>query len=309
MERRTYPLRDGDLAAVHFGHTSNPLKLVFLHANGFDALAYRSVLEPLGVHAMAVDLRGHGRTALPAEPRRLKSWTTFRDDVLELFEHHIPRPVMLAGHSLGAVTGMLAARRLGARITGYVGMDPPLPPPVWRVMTFVPGHRALVRRAFPLARAAGKRRSVFPDRAAAWEHFHGRGAYRRFPDAVLRDFLEDGLLDSGEGVRLACAPAWESAIYTAWPRDAVRAVRHLPPFSRVVFAGINAPSTDGSRRAVARALGPDRVMRLDECGHLFPLERPEIATAILRDALQEVSLALPGMARPQRRTAEPRPRR
>ena len=304
MERRTYPLRDGDLAAVHFGRTSNPLKLVFLHANGFNALAYRSVLEPLGVHVMAVDLRGHGRTTLPAVPGKLRSWTTFRDDVLELFEHHIDQPVMLAGHSLGAVTGVLAARGLRQSITGFVGMDPPLPPPTWRVMTFVPGHRALVRRAFPLARAAGKRRNTFPDRAAAWEHYHGRGAYKRFPDAVLRDFLEDGLLDGVEGVRLACAPAWERAIYAAWPRDAMRAVRHLPRFSRVVFAGINAPSTNGSRRAVARAMGPDRVMRLEECGHLFPLERPEIATAVLQDALQEVALA-----RPRRKTAEPRPRR
>ena len=294
MERRTYPLQDGESAAVHFGRTSNPLKLVFLHANGFDALAYRSVLEPLGVHAAALDLRGHGRSALPADPNRLRGWQPFRDDLVEFFERHVDRPVLLAGHSLGAVAGMLAARRLGRRIHGYCGLDPVLLPSLWRFAAALPGYRAYARRRFGLARAAGRRRAEFGSREEAFAHYCGRGAYRRFPDAVLRDYLEDGLLPTGGGeYRLACAPLWEQAIFTAQTHDAVGAAKFLPRFSRVVFAGHGAPSTPGSREAVARALGPDRVARLEECGHLFPLERPELATAILRDALQEVALALP----------------
>ena len=305
MQRRTYSLAAGDIAAVHFGRASNPLKMVFLHANGFNAAAYARALEPLGRHVMAVDLRGHGRTRLPADPRALRSWDRFASDVVELFERHIERPVLLAGHSLGAVTGMLTARRLGERVSGLVALDPPLPPLLWQALTLVPGHRRPLARMFPPARIAGRRRERFPSREAAWEHFHGRGAYRRFSDPVLRDFLGDGLRpdpDAGpEGVRLACAPAWERAIYMAWPRDAVRAARALPRHSRVVFAGIGAPSTQGSRARIARLLGPDRVARLEECGHLFPLERPEIATAILDDALREVALVRAAPVRRGRR--------
>ena len=291
MQRRTYPLASGDMAAVHFGRVSNPLKLVFLHANGFCGQAYASVLEPLGVHAMAVDLRGHGRTTLPANPRDLKSWTTFRDDVVELFERHIPRPVVVAGHSLGAASAILAARKLGPRMSGYVGLDPVILGPLWGAVARMPGYRAYAKRRLPLARNAGNRRAEFASREAAFDHYHGRGAYKRFPDAVLRDYVAGGTLPSGDGVRLACEPAWEQAIFVAQAHDILGNAKFLPRFSRILFAGRGAPQTPGARERIARTLGPDRVARDMDVGHLFPLERPEMATQVLRDALQEVALA------------------
>ena len=283
------------MAAVHFGRVSNPLKLVFLHANGFNALAYASVLEPLGVHAMAVDLRGHGRSTLPAVAKDLRNWLTFRDDVVELFERHIAydqkRPLVLAGHSLGAATGILAARKLGRRISGYAGLDPVVLGPLWRVVASLPGYRAYTKRRLPLARGAGNRRAEFASREAAFAHYQGRGAYKRFPDQVLRDYLTDGMRADGNGVRLSCAPAWEQAIFVAQAHDVIGAAKFLPRFSRILFAGRGAPQTPGARERIARVLGPDRVARDMEVGHLFPLERPELATQVLRDTLQEVALA------------------
>ena len=297
MERRTYPLSSGDMAAVHFGRTSNPLKLVFLHANGFNALSYASVLEPLGVHAMAVDLRGHGRTTLPADPKALRNWLTFRDDVVELFERHIAhdprRPVVLAGHSLGAATGILAARKLGRRISGYAGLDPVILGPLWRFVASLPGYRAYTKRRMPLARGAGNRRAEFGSKEAAFAHYNGRGAYKRFPDQVLRDYLTDGMRSVEGSVRLACEPAWEQAIFVAQAHDVIGAAKFLPRFSRIMFAGRGAPQTPGAREAIAKTLGPDRVARDMEVGHLFPLERPELATEVLKGALQEVALARP----------------
>jgi len=285
------------MAAVHFGRTANPLKLVFLHANGFCGEAYAQVLEPLGVHAMAVDLRGHGRTTLPANPRQLKSWNLFRDDVVELFEEHIHSPVLLAGHSLGAVTGILAARKLGTRIQGYVGFDPVLLPAGWRYVAALPGYRAYSKRRFALARNAGRRRDQFESREVAYNHYHGRGVYKRFQDAVLRDYLSGGLIADGDQMRLACAPAWEQAIFIAQTHDAFKAARGLPRFSRIMFAGKGAPHTPGSRKAMARIIGPNRIARDESVGHLFPLEKPEMARHILADALQEIALAKP--SRPQ----------
>lgn len=293
MERRTYdlPARGGAVAGVHFGRTSNPLKLVFLHANGFCAQSYANVLEPLGVHALAIDLRGHGRTTLPADPGDLKSWNLFRDDVVTFFDAHVDAPVMLAGHSLGAVTGILAARKLGKHIHSFVGFDPVLLPRAWRYVARLPGYRAYSKRRFSLARNAGRRRDIFESREAAFAHYQGRGAYKRFPEAVLRDYLAGGLRAEGDHFRLACAPAWEQAIFIAQTHDALGAARALPRFSRIVFAGRGAPHTPGSRKAMAKALGPDRISQDVELGHLFPFERPELATEVLRAALTEVGFA------------------
>ena len=44
---------------------------------------------------------------------------------------------------------------------------------------------------------------------------------------------------------------------------------------------------------MAKILGPNRIARDETLGHLFPLEKPEIATSALQDALQEIALARP----------------
>jgi len=83
-ERKFYELRDGRMSAVHFGDTSNPAQLVMLNANGFNGYSYKTIIEPLGVHAIALDMRGHGMSELPTDVAALKNWDVFRDDITGL---------------------------------------------------------------------------------------------------------------------------------------------------------------------------------------------------------------------------------
>ena len=105
--RRNYELRDGALSALHFGNTNEPLRLVLLHANGFNAQSYRAVLEPLGVHSVAFDMRGHGHSRGLPQPPNMLNWHVFRDDCVEFFERYLPGltdgSVVLAGHSLSLI--------------------------------------------------------------------------------------------------------------------------------------------------------------------------------------------------------------
>src|SRR5215469_5712931 len=113
--RRMIPIRspagDGEMAVLDFGDGGRPVDIVFLHANGFNAPTYRSVLAPLSAcrRLIAPDLRGHGATTLAAEPRNRRSWSDLRDDVLALIEALDAPPVTLAGHSMGATLALMAA--------------------------------------------------------------------------------------------------------------------------------------------------------------------------------------------------------
>ena len=66
---RTIPLpaRGGAMAALEFGPAGRPVDIVFSHANGFNALTYRTILAPLAadLRILAIDLRGHGASTLP----------------------------------------------------------------------------------------------------------------------------------------------------------------------------------------------------------------------------------------------------
>ena len=75
MRRFRLDLKDGETSGIAFGDPVRPVDVLFLHATGFNAVCYQSILEPLGgqMHAAALDIRGHGRSRLPANPRKLHS--------------------------------------------------------------------------------------------------------------------------------------------------------------------------------------------------------------------------------------------
>ena len=74
----------GEMAVLDFGDPARPVDLIFAHANGFNAYAYRSLLQPLSgaLRIWAPDLRGHGQTRLPARPEGRRCWKDHRDDLI-----------------------------------------------------------------------------------------------------------------------------------------------------------------------------------------------------------------------------------
>jgi len=191
--RREYVLRDGVLSALHFGDVTEPVQLVFLHANGFNALSCRSFLASLDVHSVAFDMRGHGHSRHMPQPNTIANWHIFRDDCVEFFDRPLPQladgPVVLAGHSFGAVSAILSAPYLRDKIYGYAGFDPVSVPFRARLISAFSTGRKIMKSRVPIMRNAGRRRSVFDSPEAAFERWHGRGAFRGMQDDVLRDYI------------------------------------------------------------------------------------------------------------------------
>jgi pimeloyl-ACP methyl ester carboxylesterase len=81
----------GELAGIEFGDPIKPFAAVWIHATGFNAMTYQSMLAPLGLRqrVAALDLRGHGRSTMPAKPGRMKSWHRYRDDVIEFLADYL----------------------------------------------------------------------------------------------------------------------------------------------------------------------------------------------------------------------------
>ena len=78
----------GTLSVLDFGDPKRPVDLVFVHANGFNAMTYRSLLAPLSgsLRIWAPDLRGHGATVLPTGVEGRRSWADHRDDLVSLLD-------------------------------------------------------------------------------------------------------------------------------------------------------------------------------------------------------------------------------
>lgn len=268
------------------------MDLVFAHANGFNARTYRTLLQPLAARwrILAPDLRGHGRTDLPTRIDRRRGWADHRDDLCALLDRLDGPPVVMAGHSMGATAGLLAAARRPDRVAGLVLLDPI----IWSravVLAFqTPGLDRLSSR-IPLARNALRRRARFDSRDQALAAYRGRGAFKDWPDAVLRDYLADGLIetaDGEDGLTLACAPSWEASNYAAQAHDPWSALARYPGPTHILRA---------ARPRVCAVEGPDRrrprvsVDTLEDATHFFPMLEPDR----VRDALaRSLAAARPG---------------
>ena len=118
--------RGGEMAVLDFGPAGRPVDVVFSHANGFNARTYRTILGPLAaeLRILALDLRGHGATTIPAVVEGRQGWDEFRDDLLALLAAETDGPVVLAGHSMGGTSSLLATAAAPERVRSLVLFDP-----------------------------------------------------------------------------------------------------------------------------------------------------------------------------------------
>lgn len=274
----------GEMHLLDFGPQDRPVDVVFVHANGFNARTYRTILAPLAssLRIVAPDLRGHGLTTLPAHHPGRMSWRPFRDDLLALLEAiDAPAPV-LASHSMGGTVALLAAARLPVRVKALALFDPVMWGAVGVTLSHLPWSAALARKRAPIAVTAARRRSVFESRAAVMASYRGRGAFKGWPEAMLADYVADGVREREDGqVELACRPDWEALNYATHAHDPYAALRRFGgPVS--ILKGVRNSTCRIKDEAAFERRHPNVAITTVEGGdHFFPMKRPEL----VRDAL------------------------
>ena len=269
----------GEMAVLDFGDAKRPVDLVFVHANGFNAATYRSLLAPLSssLRILAPDLRGHGLTRLPTDAVARRGWGDHRDDLVALLDSLDGPPVALAGHSMGGTSALLAAAERPGKVSRMVLFDPVV---LSRPMTLalgLPGLRHLARR-MPLVKGALKRRARFDTRKQALDAYRGRGAFKGWPDMMLADYVSEGFVEDPDGVVLTCAPEWEASNYAAQGHDPWRALKAVGRPVQVLKA------ERGSTCHLSGDLPGVTVETVPGGTHFFPMLKPEVARDALFDA-------------------------
>ncbi|MFN0024088.1 MAG: alpha/beta fold hydrolase [Parvularculaceae bacterium] len=274
----------GEVALLRFGGPG-AAPLLFAHANGFCASAYRQMFEALGARfdIFAADLRGHGRTHLPAHPQGHRSMAIFGDDLRQTkraLGDVVGRGArwIVAGHSLGGVAATLAAAS-DENVAALRIIEPVAMPRSWSAIAATPVWPAIARR-LPLVKGAMRRRRAWPSRDAALASYAAKGFFAKWAPGVLEDYLADGLVIDETGACLSCAPEWEAANFAAQANafwDGLATVR--APVS-VLAAAHPSTTLRGDAKSRFRKLGA-RVETATGVTHLVPFEDPRRAAGFL----------------------------
>ncbi|MEM7663113.1 MAG: alpha/beta hydrolase [Pseudomonadota bacterium] len=287
MLRRTrFNTPDGEIAAMEFGDPAADLSCLFLHATGFNAMTYQSILAPLGLRARvaALDIRGHGKTTLPAS-RRLASWHKLRDDVIDWLEHYAPGGVVLGGHSMGGCVALLVAGKRPDLVRGLVLADPViLSPRIYRNLHLIPFVRLTMTRS-RMSRNARRRRPSFPSVDAAKESYASKETFKSWREPFLDDYLLDGLERTDDGSlqsanqvwSLACSPQFEAAIFAAQrnrPWGALKKVKKYGIPLTVLRSERDSVMSNACSQRIVERYPAAIVKTIRGTSHFLPMEAP-----------------------------------
>ncbi len=286
-ERRAIKMWDGEVSYLVWEAANVRAPAAhFAHANGFNALTYRTFLDPLArdMRIFASDLRGHGQTTLAANPKGMRSWHIYRDDIMRTLQELDGRPKMLVGHSMGATASLMVALAKPTWVTGLVLVEPVIMPPGYLRWLKIMRALGLADRVSPLVAQAKRRRGIWPSREAMFEAYRGRGAFRTWPEEVVRDYIVGGTVDfvDDKQVRLACTPGWEAANYSSNAVDIWSELDGLRcPLTLIVGDKRSTCPDPVVELLIARR--PDiRVVKVQGASHFLPMESPGIVQREVR---------------------------
>ncbi len=267
--RRTITLSDGDMALLCWPKPDAP-RIVFAHANGFCASVYKQMLGRLAdrFDIVAPDLRGHGRTKLPADPATHDSWDVYAHDLVTLNEA-LERPADFAvGHSMGGTSWTLAAALMDTP-PPLALIDPAMLPGMGYQMMRSPLRPLLVRNV-PIAKLSRRRTRQWASREDTLARYRAKAPFDRWAPGVIEDYLEDGLVETENGVELACDPEWEAANFEGHRHNLPRAANAVADKIQLL------KSEHGSVAMYAASLARRgaRVETMEGSGHLVPMEDP-----------------------------------
>jgi pimeloyl-ACP methyl ester carboxylesterase len=263
--------------------------LHFAHANGFPPGTYRRLIGDL--------TRRHHVVSMSARPLwpdsrhvELRDWSVFAEDLRAELNRQGLRGIVGVGHSLGAVTSLLAAAADPGLFSAVVAVDP---------LVLTGAHSLFwgtvkavgLGGQISLVRGARRRRELWSDRGEARTSYSSKKVFASWDPEVLDDYLDAGMIDLPQGgVRLRYQREWEARIFSAAPHDLWAQLRRVSVPTLFVQGEHSDTFLDAARTRVEREVPGSRTVVIADSSHFLPMERPSELAGVVDEFLEEEGL-------------------
>jgi pimeloyl-ACP methyl ester carboxylesterase len=256
--------------------------LHFAHGNSYPGGAYRQMLNALRdeFDVRASDMLGHD----PAYPVG-DGWHGLVDELVVELERY-DEPAILVGHSLGGILSMMVAKERPDLARCVVMIDSPVVAG-WRAMLWRLAKLRGYGSRFSPARFSERRRNVWPNAQAAYDHFIAKPIFAAWAPGVLSDYLAVGLVPHPEGVQLRFSRDVETEIYNSLPHHMGDVVRDPYPVPIGLVAGTDSAELRQAGMKATRKLVGDNLLMI-EGTHLFPMEQPQLTAQLTRQMIHRL---------------------
>jgi len=280
----------GEICWFEWGQAGEGPTLLLLHATGFHARCWGQVVAalPEGLHIVAPDLRGHGRSF---RPDTLHDWSRVADDIVAFSRRLKTGPIYTVGHSMGGFIAALVAATLPGRFSGLLLVDPVLMLPDY--------YRSNAGEPVPdpSEHPVSRRRNAWDSVEQMIARFADRPPYESWRPEVLEDYCRYGLVPvpGGDQLELACPPRLEASAYLGNAQSDIYPVIGTIDCPVTVLRARNGERTSALDFSIsptwpglASQFPRGMDMQWPDVSHFIPMEAPQrLAALIVEDMARQ----------------------
>ncbi len=251
-------------------------------ANGFPPQTYQPLIEPLLESYRVLSVLPRALWPNTEPPPKPQEWVyNIVPDLLSgLHEHQLDQAIVI-GHSIGAITAMMAATKQPQLFKAVIVLDPTI---FTSRQNWMIRLSRLINLDPPMARRAEKRRYQFADLDEALAYFKSKRLFQDWSDDALTLYCETLVPNGNGGYQLAWPRAWEAfyfrTLYTGiW--HGIQAFKRTSLPLLAIRGGTSTTFTEEVVRRMQQVLPDMTFAEIDGHGHLFPMTAPEQASSII----------------------------
>ena len=250
-------------------------KIHFIHANGFPPSSYKTLFENLNYKGTVKNFN-----LINSKYQKIKDWNIFHSDFIKSLNHN--EKIIGIGHSIGGNIALRSAISNPEYFSKIILLDPTLFVPriilMWKVAIYFNIHDWL----HPWVKATLKRKMHYKNYNSIYESYRAKRVFKKINNNNLSIYIKSIIEeDSNKSINITYPKQLEYQIYKTglladnyiWKN--INSVRIPTLIIRSKESNAFYKSAANKIKKINKKI---KVIELDDCTHLFPLEIPNLTS-------------------------------